>query len=103
MPAVAVEAAVKVSVEVPAPVIEVGLKAAVTPLGKPLAASVTGELKPPVTDSVTVEVPVLPAVTLAAVAESEKLGVVDPTSVLSRFAPFIEPQPVTRSKPVTAE
>ena len=71
----AVEAAVKVRVEEPAPVIEVGLKAAVTPVGNPLAASVTLELKPPVTVSVTVEVPVLPAVTLAAVAASEKLGV----------------------------
>ena len=71
----AVEDAVKVSVEVPAPVIEVGLKAAVTPVGVPLAVSVTGELKPLVMASVTVEVPVLPSVTEAAVALNEKLGV----------------------------
>ena len=37
-----------VMVEVPVPVIEVGLKVTVTPVGWPLADKVTGELKPPV-------------------------------------------------------
>ncbi len=69
------EDAAKVSVEVPAPVIDVGLKAAVTPVGRPLADSVTGELKPLVIASVTVEVPVPPSVTEAVAALSEKLGV----------------------------
>ena len=64
--------------EVPAPVIDVGLKAAVTPLGMPLAVSVTGELKPLVMVSVTVEVAVVVVVLLAVseafVALSEKAG-----------------------------
>ena len=99
MPGVAVEDAVKVSVEVPAPMIEVGLKAAVTPLGIPLAVRVTAESKPPMTASVTVEVPVLPSVTEAAVALSEKLAVPveEPARALIRLAPFGVPQPVTRS------
>ena len=90
--------------EVPAPVIEVGLKAAVTPVGRPLVTeSVTAELKPPVTVSVMVEVPVLPSLTEAAVALNAKLGV---TVVLDRVVIRLGvglPQPVTRSKPVTAE
>ena len=61
--------------EAPAPVIDVGLKAAVTPVGIPLAVRVTGELKPFVMASVTVEVPMLPSVTEAAVALNEKLDV----------------------------
>ena len=61
--------------------IEVGLKAAVTPVGNPLAARVTLELKPPVTVSVTVEVPVLPAVTEALLAVSEKLAAAETVSV----------------------
>jgi hypothetical protein len=89
VPAGAVEAAVKVRVELPAPVIEVELKAAVTPGGNPLAVRVTGESKPPATVSVTVEVPVLPAVTLAAVAESEKSG------SDSALLPVVAPTPYT--------
>ena len=43
------EATVIVMVEVPAPVIEVGLKLTVTPVGWPLADKETAESKPPVT------------------------------------------------------
>ena len=74
----------KVSVDVPAPVIEVGLKAAVTPVGNPLAVRVTGESKPLVTVSVTVDVPVLPSFTEADVALSEKLGVATALTVSVR-------------------
>ena len=44
-----VEATVVIMVEVPAPVIEVGVKATVTPVGCPVAANEMGELNPPVT------------------------------------------------------
>jgi hypothetical protein len=47
-------------VDVPVPVIEVGLKATVTPVGWPFADNVTAELKPPVVVLVMVEVPDLP-------------------------------------------
>ena len=86
VPAGAVGAAVKVRVEVPAPVIEGGLKVAVTPGGNPLAVRVTAESNPAPTDSVTVEVPVLPTVTLAAVAESENGG--SDTLLLAAVAPM---------------
>ena len=93
----AVEAAVKVSVEVLLPEILTGLKDAVTPVGRPLTVSVTVELKPPLTVSVMVEAPVLPAVTDAAVALSEKLGVVETlVSAVIRLGVGL-PQPVTRS------
>ena len=57
------EATVIVMVEVPAPVIEVGLKLTVTPVGWPLADKEMAELKPPVTVLVMVEVPGLPCAT----------------------------------------
>ena len=59
VPVVAVLLAENVSVELPLPgaAIEVGLKLAVTPAGKPEADNATAELKPPV---VAVEIVVLP-------------------------------------------
>jgi hypothetical protein len=54
------EDTVTVIVELPAPVIEVGLKVTVTPLGCPLADKAMVPLKPPVTALVMVEVPALP-------------------------------------------
>ena len=51
---------VMVIVELPAPVIEVGLNATVTPLGCPVADRVMVPLKPPVTALVMVEFPALP-------------------------------------------
>jgi len=57
------EPTVIVMVEVPAPVIEVGLKFTVTPVGWPVADKVTAELKPPVTALLMVEFPELPCTT----------------------------------------
>ena len=60
VPATALEATVKPSVEVPAPVIDAGLKLGVSPVGIPLAVSAIAELNPPVTVLVIVELPVPP-------------------------------------------
>ncbi len=61
-PRVAVLEAVKVSVLL-LPVVEPGLKAAVTPAGKPLALNVTLPVKPPVRVMLIALVPVLPCTT----------------------------------------
>jgi hypothetical protein len=78
VPATAVLAAVKVSVELPEPgaAMDVGLNAAVTPVGSPLAESDTTELKPPETVVEIVLVPELPAATerLVGDALSVKFG-----------------------------
>ena len=92
------EATVIVIVEVPVPVIEVGLKPMVTPVGWPVAVKETAESKPPVTALVIVEVPELPCTTDTEVGEAEMLkpGVDVPESAL--ISPvFGLPQPVTRS------
>ena len=73
MPATAAEATVKVSVELPAPVIDVGLNAAVTPVGKPEAESATAESKPPLTELVITVVPVAPCFTETEPGEAEML------------------------------
>ena len=57
MPVVADELALMVAVEVPVPVMEVGLNVMVTPLPSPLALKVTAESNPPVTVDVMVSVP----------------------------------------------
>ena len=69
-PAVAPLDAANVTVLVP--VVEIGLKLAVTPDGNPLALSVTLPVKPPRGTTVTVLVAVPPWTTLALVAEREK-------------------------------
>src|SRR5580704_5541222 len=66
-------ATVIVMVEVPAPVIEVGLKPTVTPVGWPLADKVTVESKPPVTAEVIVDVLLLPCTTETPVGEADRL------------------------------
>src|SRR5258708_1941700 len=73
VPRVAVADAVKVSVELPAPgaAIEVGLKAAVTPEGRPEADRAMALLKPPETVVVTVVVPVEPCTTETEPGEAE--------------------------------
>jgi hypothetical protein len=81
-PVVAVLLAVKVSTLLV--VLLVGLKEAVTPLGKPEIVKVTEPVKPP--DGVTMIVLVPPAAprvieTDAGVAESVKLPLVDPATV----------------------
>ena len=78
VPATAVLLALKVRVELPEPgaAIDVGLNAAVTPAGSPLAESDTAELKPPETVVEIVLVPVLPSATerLAGDALMAKFG-----------------------------
>lgn len=66
VPVVAVLLAVNVSVELPLPgaTMDVGLKLAVTPAGKPEADNDTAELKPPLTVVEMVLAPVVPWVTL---------------------------------------
>ena len=100
------EATVIVIVEVPAPVIEVGLKPTVTPEGWPLAVSEMAELNPPVTVLVIVDCPELPCTTVSEAGDAERLkpGVDEvPASELISPAPFGLPQPVARSYPVVAE
>jgi hypothetical protein len=58
-PVEALELTLTVIVDVPAPVIEVGLKVTVNPLPCPDAESAIAELKPPVTAVVIVDVPEL--------------------------------------------
>ena len=97
VPVVAVELAVSVNTLVP--VVGFVPNAAVTPLGRPAAASVTLPVNPPASVTVIVLVPLLPWVTdrLLGVAESVKLGVADPANRLMIPVEFGLPQPVHRS------
>jgi hypothetical protein len=100
VPVTADEATAIVMVEVPAPVIEVGLKLTVTPVGWPVADKVTVESKPPVTVLLMVELPELPCATETEASEPERLkpglgGL--PASALIRPDPFGLPQPVAKS------
>ncbi len=97
VPVVAVLLAVSVSTLVP--VVGFVPKAAVTPLGRPDAASVTLPVNPPTSVTVMVLVPLPPWVIDRLVGESEsvKLGVADPARVLIKPEPFGLPQPVHRS------
>ena len=98
MPVTVDDATVIFMVEVPDPVIEVGLKTTVTPVGWPAAVKETAESKPPVTVLVMVDVPELPCATETEVGEAERLkpGVDVPESAVIRPV-FGLPQPVTRS------
>src|SRR6185503_518526 len=82
VPVVAVLLAVNVSVELPEPgaAIDVGLKLAVTPAGRPLAESETAELKPPetVVETVVVFVPPCATDTVVGDAVRAKSGVCVP-------------------------
>lgn len=100
VPVAAPEATVKVNCEVPAPVMEVGLNAAVTLDGRLDADSPIDASKPPETVVVMVEVPELPWTTEtdAGNAEMAKLGAETmPARVFSRPLPFGLPQPVAKS------
>jgi len=103
----AVDAATSiVMVEVPAPVIEVGLKLTVTPVGWPLADKEIAESNPPVTVLVMVEVPELPCATVTEVGEAErlKLGPGEyPARALIRPDPLGLPQPVAKSYATVAQ
>ena len=60
VPAAVVEATVSDKVDVPEPVIEVGLKVPVTSVGRPLTDRATAESKPSTTEDVMVELPLEP-------------------------------------------
>jgi hypothetical protein len=100
VPAAVDAATVIVMVEEPAPVIEVGLKVTVTPVGWPLADNEMAELKPPVTVLVMVEVPAWPCATETEDGEAERLNPGPdelPASAAISPAPLGLPQPVARS------
>jgi len=80
-PSVAVDEAVSVSVT-EAPVVDVGLNAAVTPAGRPVALKATALANPPVRVIVIVLVPDAPRAieSAAGAADSEKSGCVAPAS-----------------------
>lgn len=108
MPAAVVEATAMVMVDVPEPgaAMDVGLKLTVTPVGWPVADNAMAELKPPETEVVIVDVPLLPCTTETDAGEAEmvKLGLVEVgAKALMRPVPLGLPHPVTRSYPVTAE
>ena len=89
-----------VIVEVPAPVIEVGLKTAVTFFGRPDAVRVMAASNPPVAVLAMVEVPVAPCANVTPLGEAERLKPVPfevPTRLLIRASPFGLPQPLARS------
>jgi hypothetical protein len=97
VPVVAVALAVRVSTLLP--VVGFVPNVAVTPLGRPDAASVTLPVNPPTSVTVMVLVPLLPCVTDRLLGESEsvKLGVADPANRLMIPVVFGLPQPVHRS------
>lgn len=95
VPVVARLDAVTVIVDVPEPVIEVGLKVTVSPLPWPDAERVTAELKPPVPVTVMVEVPDELLSTVSDVGEAETLNpvavlvTVSETTVLEVVLPLV--------------
>src|SRR5882724_9835083 len=98
VPVVAVPLAENVSVELPLPgaAIEAGLKLAVTPLGKPVAVSVTAELNPPLTVVETVVLAALPWATdtLAGEALRARFGVWPEVTVKETVEVWVIPPPV---------
>lgn len=97
VPVVAVALAVKVSTLVP--VVGFVPNAAVTPVGRPDAASDTLPVNPPTSLTVMVLVPLPPCVIVRLLGESErvKLGVAAPANRLMIPVVFGLPQPVHRS------
>jgi hypothetical protein len=93
-----VDATVRLKVDEPEPVIDVGLKVPVTPVGKPLTDKATAESNPSATVEVTVELPLLPWTMETDVADRLKVGdVATGARALMSAAPLGLPQPVTRS------
>ena len=70
VPVLAPEDTVNLRVDFPVPVMDAGLKLAVTSAGKPLADKVTAESNPPETVLVIVVLPELPLRTLTEVGEA---------------------------------
>ena len=99
MPGAVDEPTVIVMVEVPAPVIDVGLKPTVTPVGWPVADKEMMPSKPPVTELVMVEVPEFPCSIVSELGEAERLKpLVDfPVSALIRPARLGLPHPLAKS------
>jgi hypothetical protein len=64
---------VKLKSDVPVPVIEDGLKFQLTPLGRPVCESVTGESNPPVAVTVTTAYPCVPRFIDPELGETERL------------------------------
>ena len=87
-PRVAVAETARLSVTL-FPVVEVGVKVAVTPLGRPLALKATLPVKPPVRVIVMALVPLAPRLTvkLDGLAESEKSGTGGPGSLPQILTP----------------
>ena len=98
MPVAVVDATVKASVDEPEPgaAMEVGLNAAVTPVGRPEAVKAMAELKPPETAVVMVEEPLAPWATETEVGEAEivKAGVPAAVTVSETEAVWVRPPPV---------
>lgn len=103
VPELAREPTVSLRVDVPVPVMDEGLKLAVTLLGRPLADKVTAELNPPETVLLIVEVPELPLDTVTEVGEALRVKLalagavtVRLTVAVCEMVPFgPEPEPVT--------
>ena len=98
MPVAVVEATAIVMLEVPAPgaAMDVGLNAAVTPVGRPDAERAIAALNPPETAVVMVDLPVLPCVTETEVGEAEsvKAGTGAEVTVSEMVAVCVIPPPV---------
>jgi hypothetical protein len=99
VPVVALRLAVILMVDVPAPVIDVGLKLMVVPLAWPEADNEMAEEKPPVTADVMVTLPELLRATVmdAGAARREKPGAVPVTMSDTVVVVVVVPEvPVTR-------
>ena len=95
-----------VIVEVPAPVIDVGLNPTVTPDGWPLAVNVITPSNPPVTALVMVEVPEFPCTIVSEEGEADRLNpgpCAVPASAFNSPEVLGLPQPVAKSYPTVAE
>ena len=106
-PVVAVLDAAKVR-ELAFPVVDVGLKDDVTPVGNPLALNATLPVNPPVRVIVIVAIPLAPRLTvrLVGLAVSEKSGVCGATTVRLIVVERVSPPPVpvmlTGNTPIVA-
>jgi len=96
VPVGAVLDTVRVKCDVPDPVMEVGLKIPVTPVGTPVADKATAESKPPETAMVTTAKPLWPRARDPEVGETAmvKAPTVGPVTVSDTVAVCVTPPPV---------
>lgn len=96
VPVGAVLDTVRVKCDVPEPVMEVGLKIPVTPVGTPVADKATAESKPPETAMVTTAKPLWPRARDPEVGETAmvKAPTVGPVTVSDTVAVCVTPPPV---------